>query len=260
MVRRSTALCPMLLRGLLRGLVGVLLGACRPDSAGLGASGTGELEDPSTGTSTTTGETTGSTGPIAPDTTTSTGVVDSGSTGPGTTGDASTSTTGTSSDGVDTEPQPQQVEYCTVANLPIPDNALDGVTSSINVDLLGGGTIVSMQLVIQASHSYVGDLRFDLRKSGEAAIIVIDQPGGGMCNGNGIDVVLHDGGTAPVEDSCVNDGGGTPALGGELIPETTFDPMYMGNELIGTWRLQAFDRAEEDTGTLDAWCLRFTYW
>lgn len=237
----------------------VLFGACTPDSAGVGAGGTAEPDPTTSGMGSTSGEVTGSTGP-APDGTTSIDTVDSTSTGTGSTAEASSGSTSSTSDGADTEAQPQEVEYCTVANLPIPDNDVGGVSSSINVDLVGGGTIVSMQLVIQASHSYVGDLRFDLRKSGESAVIVIDQPGGGMCNGNSIDVVLHDGGTAPVGESCLGDGEGTPALGGELIPETLFDPEFMGDQMIGTWRLLAIDRAQSDTGTLQAWCLRFTYW
>jgi subtilisin-like proprotein convertase family protein len=168
-----------------------------------------------------------------------------------------TGSTGPTLDTADTEEPPQQIEYCAVANLPIPDEDVNGVSSSIEVDLLGGGTIVSLQLVIEATHPFVGDLRFDLRKMG-ATIIVLDRPGGGSCSGNDIDVVLHDGGTAPADASCIDDDVG-PALSGELQPHTAFDPVFAGAQMLGTWRLLASDRAEDDTGTLDSWCLRITY-
>lgn len=228
-----------------------LLPGCNPDASGVGQGGT-EPEPPS---STDTGlDTSGSSGP-PPSTSTTSDASSTTTADPTTTAvDSTTGPDSTTTDASDTEEPPQEVEYCTVANLPIPDNDITGVTSSIDVDLAGGGTIVSLAVVIRATHTFVNDLRFDLRKSSDP-VIVIDRPAG--CTGDDIDVVLHDDATDPVETGCVD--GVVPTLSGELQPHTPLGPVYTGHEMIGTWRLLAIDRAPDDTGTLDAWCLRITY-
>lgn len=254
MVRTAAAL-------VLSATIGV---ACSPDSSGLGDGGTATPLDPS---STSTGppahDTTGSTGPVAPD---DTGLTDTGDPPP--TGDATTGddpATGSSTSAVDTgdtEALPTEVEYCTVAGSPIPDNSPTGVVSSIEVDLLGGGTIVSLGVVLQATHTWVGDLRFVLRKD-TAELIVIDRPeapDGTTCNGDDIDVLLYDAAADPIADQCLDDGvGPPPALAGELQPEYPLDPVYAGMQMVGAWRLFVTDNNGMDTGTLDAWCLRITY-
>lgn len=235
-----------------------ICGACSVDTSGLGQGGTAESEaSSSTGPGSGASSGTTTTDP-PPDASTTAASSTTEPVADGTTADPSptTGSTGPTLDTADTEEPPQLIEYCAVPSLPIPDHDPGGVSSDIEVDLLGGGTIVSLQLLIEATHSFVGDLRFDLRKS-DAAIIVIDQPGGGLCSGSDIDVVLHDGGTGPVETSCLDDQ--SPALTGELQPQTPFDPQFTGAQMLGTWRLRAIDRAETDTGTLDAWCLRIIY-
>jgi hypothetical protein len=111
---------------------------------------------------------------------------------------------------------------------------------------------------VQASHTYVGDLRFDLRK-GDAEVLVIDHPGNSGCSGNDIDVVLDDDAFETIDDTCLAEGGGTPAIDGELQPDNPLDLGFAGQQLVGSWRLRVQDNNDEDVGTLDAWCLRFTY-
>ena len=240
--------------------------ACTVDSSGAGqsdagssdSSGTGSSTDPSTGASPgSTGDATSTSGPDpstsdAGNETTSGAEASSGSTDDGGSTDDSNDDDGSTGDGT------SLIEYCTIADTPIPDNNGDGVSSDINVDLAGGGIVQSLELVIEASHSYVGDLRFFLRKGGPE-LVVIDRPGGGGCNGDDIDVALHDGAAQPVGTSCVPDGMGVPALSGELRPELPLNAVFFNQQMLGTWRLRVSDNDGSDTGVLQSWCLRITY-
>ncbi|MEM7152367.1 MAG: proprotein convertase P-domain-containing protein [Myxococcota bacterium] len=171
------------------------------------------------------------------------------------TGDDTDSSGGSTSDGT-TGDGLGMIEYCTIADLPIPDNDGGGVSSDIGVDLAGGGIVQTVELVIVAAHSYVGDLRFDLRK-GEMEIVVIDHPGGGGCDGDDIDVQLHDAASDAVGDACMP--ASVPALSGELRPQLPLNPVFFNQQMLGTWRLRATDDAGGDSGVLQQWCLRFTY-
>ena len=211
---------------------------------------TGELPAATMG-STSSG---GSTGPVA-DETSSGGVGTGGSTSETdpSTGEAESSTGPVG----ETDGGPQQVEYCVVPGLGIPDANPEGVISSLDVDLLGGGVVLSLELVVEVSHSYVGDLRIELRKDLADGVLILDRPGNGDCSGDDIDAVFRDTALATVDGACMN--GVSPALSGEIQPETAMDPALAGLQMVGTWRLHVTDPVPNDTGTLDAWCLRITY-
>jgi hypothetical protein len=222
--------------------------ACNLETSGQGGGDTASV-DP-TDPSTTGGSSTGTTG--APPGS-STGGVDT--TAASTSGPSGTDgSTTASADTADTEEPPTVIMRCNDEDFTIPDFDSTGVTSPI--ELTVDGTIVELRVGIQATHTWVGDLAFELRQ-GEAVLMVMERPLG--CNGNDIDMVLHDDALDTIDESCHDDGRGTPALSGELLPAMPLDPVFGSLPVAGTWRLRAIDGNIEDEGMLTGWCLQITY-
>lgn len=100
--------------------------------------------------------------------------------------------------------------------LAIPDNDPVGVSSDIQVDR--EGTIRKLEVEVNITHTYRGDLRVILDHDGQS-VVLQDRSGGGVDNLNQ---------TFEVAD-------------------------LVGGEMKGQWRLRVEDRAGLDTGTLDSW-------
>ncbi len=142
---------------------------------------------------------------------------------------------------------------CVVANASIPDNSAAGVDSNVNV--ASGGELSDLNVSIDASHTYVGDLIFTLTHDDTGtSVVMIDRPGFPAsnfgCSNDNVDVTMDDDGLAPVEGVC--DPG--PALGGTLIPQNPL-AAFNGEDLSGSWTLNVSDNAGQDLGTLNEWCL-----
>lgn len=135
-----------------------------------------------------------------------------------------------------------------------PDTVTPGVTS-LDIIIADGGILSDLDVSIQATHTWVGDLTFTLEHldTGITAVM-IDRPGVPAstfgCDANNIDVVLDDSAIDPVETACGSD----PALGGTLQPQQPL-AVFNGTPLAGTWRMTVIDNYPSDTGTFDEWCL-----
>ncbi len=105
--------------------------------------------------------------------------------------------------------------------LPIPDNNPAGATSTINVT--SSGRIGTLRAALRIRHTFVGDLRIDLRHGDRAARIY-----------NG-------------------DGGSAHDLFEEIVV-----PDFAGDEVGGAWDLIVTDTANVDTGTIEGWALVYT--
>ncbi len=137
----------------------------------------------------------------------------------------------------------------------IPDN--DPVGLSDTMTIASGGVLTDLDISINTTHTYVGDLIFTLSKVTPAtSSIVIDRPGrvasGFGCSGNNIVTTLDDAGLSPVENECA---AAVPTIGAG--PFTPNNPLSIFNALnsTGDWVLNVTDNAGVDTGTLDQWCL-----
>lgn len=159
--------------------------------------------------------------------------------------------------------QPGPPARCRTANLAIPDNDPGGVTDSLVVS--GSGSAVSsLELYIDLTHSFVGDLRLLLTHvdTGTSAVVV-DRPlraGSGFgCSGNDMDLTLADGEALTIEDDCTNVTASPAYLtNGRYRPgDPPADLMasFGGESLDGTWTLNVSDNAGFDTGILGSWCL-----
>jgi subtilisin-like proprotein convertase family protein len=116
-------------------------------------------------------------------------------------------------------PAPTTATYSNTTAAPIPDNAPAGVSRDIRVT--DTGAIRTMQVAVDITHTYRGDLTLVLSKVGGSEVILLRGDGSSEAN---------------------------------LV--RTFDVTnFLGQELSGTWRLKVVDEARNDVGTLNFWRL-----
>jgi len=143
---------------------------------------------------------------------------------------------------------------CRAPGLQIPDASPPGVTDTLTVP--GSGAISDLNVSLNVTHPFVGDLSFILTHvdTGTSARIV-DRPGVPAlrfgCDGADIVATLDDAAASPVENECADT---TPTINGTFSPNEAL-AAFNGEDLNGTWTLTAIDSAAPDPGTLNAWCL-----
>jgi subtilisin-like proprotein convertase family protein len=143
---------------------------------------------------------------------------------------------------------------CSSPNVAIPDNNPAGVTNDLV--LANGGTIDDLDVSVQMTHSWVGDVIFTLQHVDTGTTVTFyDRPGVPAstfgCSGDNVDATLDDEAATLVEDEC---GAGVPAIDGTFIPNNLL-AAFDGEDRAGTWRITASDLASGDTGTLNTWCV-----
>lgn len=133
----------------------------------------------------------------------------------------------------------------------IPDSGGGDVSSTFT--FAGCNGISDVNIGVQATHSWVGDLIFTVQSPGGTSVAVIDRPGvpasGAGCSGDNIDAILDDQAATPVEDECAM---ATPTIDGTFIPNNALSA-FNGEDSNGTWMITVSDNASGDTGTLDDW-------
>lgn len=145
---------------------------------------------------------------------------------------------------------------CRNAGLNILDNgfAVDGLT------VTKSGTIQSMRVYLDVTHTFVNDLVFTLEQGNtNKKITLIRNPvtsSGGDCSGDNIDVWLSDSYSTPVNNSCLNSL--IPTISGFKRPYMLLSP-YNGEQMAGQWELVVSDTRPGDSGRLNVWCLEFQY-
>jgi zinc metalloprotease ZmpA len=104
--------------------------------------------------------------------------------------------------------------------LPIPDNNSTGVTS--NLAVTGNGTVSSLSLSLNITHTFRGDLVVTLLAPSGATFVVSNRAGGSADN---------------------------------LVITNQAITAFNGSTAAGTWRLRVQDLAGVDVGTLNSWSL-----
>ncbi len=139
---------------------------------------------------------------------------------------------------------------CFSLNTGIPDNTPAGVDSTLNVS--DSGELSSLDVTVDATHTWVGDLIFTLSKDG-TDVVLMDRPGftgtGFGCSGDNISATFTDSSVTPVEDECGTD----PAITGDLQPQQPLSG-FAGTEYSGDWTMTVSDNAAGDTGALTEVC------
>ncbi|MBL0040216.1 MAG: proprotein convertase P-domain-containing protein [Xanthomonadales bacterium] len=145
--------------------------------------------------------------------------------------------------------------FCATPNLAIPDNIPAGVTSDLVI--ASGTTITDLNVKIESTHTWVGDLIYKLTNvTSGTTVTIVDRPGvpasTNGCSGNDINTTLDDeaaGGA--VETQCA---GSAPTISGTFTPSNPLSA-FDGQLRAGTWRLTVSDNAGADLGTLTRWCI-----
>lgn len=143
---------------------------------------------------------------------------------------------------------------CRSPALSIPDNNPSGITDTMTVT--DSGTLASLRLSLNVTHTYIGDLRLTLSKGG-TTVQVVNRPrdGAGNCSGDDMVLTLDDGAATAVQPACVSGTGQAYTVGASYRPANPLTA-FAGASLAGDWSLQVVDSANLDTGSLVEWCLR----
>ncbi|WP_223786952.1 fibronectin type III domain-containing protein [Marinicella meishanensis] len=145
-------------------------------------------------------------------------------------------------------------EICLVQNFSIPDNDPAGVDMQLVVG--DAGNILDLLVEVKADHTWVGDLIFTLtHEDTGTAVTLMDRPGftgtGFGCGNDNVDAIFDDASGLPVESECAAT---PPAIGGVVQPQQALSA-FIGEDIGGTWTLNANDNAGFDTGQLTSLCL-----
>lgn len=147
-----------------------------------------------------------------------------------------------------------EYRFCSVANVPIPDDNTIHLLDII--DLPEYGSINDLNVYVKANHTYVGDLSFTLQHAESGvSVTMIDRPGHPTtyfgCRGDNIDATLDDGASLAVETACASS---IPAISGSFYPNNPLNS-FDGNIFGGTWNMFVRDHVIGENGTLIEWCL-----
>ncbi|MGB1253040.1 MAG: GEVED domain-containing protein, partial [Candidatus Promineifilaceae bacterium] len=144
-------------------------------------------------------------------------------------------------------------DLCNTSTLAIPDNSSAGIVSSQTISQ--NGTLSDLNVSIELTHTYVGDLVITLEHAdSNSTVTIIDKPtsnGTSSCGGNNISAIFDDAATNIAETTCSTT---DPALSGLLKPNGTLSS-FNGDNFAGTWNLKVSDLASNDIGSITQWCL-----
>jgi|GEM_PF-1943209 len=148
------------------------------------------------------------------------------------------------------------VEQCSLASIAIPDGNTNGVSQDIMVP--NGGSITDIDVSLDISHTYVGDLFVSISHGG-TTVVLMDRPGVPNstygCSRNNIDCTFDDQSlNGTVEDICNNS---NPTYSGDYEPEESLSA-FNGMNPSGIWTIFASDVETPDPGTINEWCLDIT--
>ena len=134
------------------------------------------------------------------------------------------------------------------------------ITSTISVT--DTGNVADLDVELDISHTWVGDLTVVLEHGGESADLLV-QPGdaddGTGCgdSSDGAVFFVDDQGTdGSTEDAPAGPGGTDPAYakGGRYTPNSPLS-VFNGQDLSGDWVLSVWDDGAGDIGTLNVWSI-----
>lgn len=129
---------------------------------------------------------------------------------------------------------------------PRPINDAGTITSTIFIT--DGRTISDLNVRLNLTHTFVGDLRVSLRGPGGETILLTDRRGGS--GDNYTNTRFDQGGAQPIS-------AGSAPFSGTFRPEEELS-VYNGLAASGLWTLTIQDMRATDAGTLNSWSLEMT--
>lgn len=149
--------------------------------------------------------------------------------------------------------------YCDSLSQPalIQDGNPAGVTNTITIP--AGGTINDLNVRLDISHPFVGDLVVTLRhvETG-TTVTLLNRPGLSYltdgCFEADVSCTFDDAATQSADSQCTPSSAAGGAIDGGFTPTTPLSA-FNGQSLAGQWQLNVSDRATGDVGSLLGWCL-----
>jgi M6 family metalloprotease-like protein len=126
-------------------------------------------------------------------------------------------------DFVTTRPAPTEIILEEAPGAHIPDDDPTGITRTLAAQ--AAGTVDSLEVTLDITHTYIGDLKIDLRSPAGTTATLHDRSGGSADN---------------IDRTC------TPATTPSLND-------FAGQPAAGDWQLKVVDAAGRDVGKLNAW-------
>jgi len=137
----------------------------------------------------------------------------------------------------------------------IPDDDPTSQSAVSQIAVPTGGRIDHLQVVLNLTHTFAGDLVARLTSPAGTTIDLFERPGipygnSGMAWSAQDPVTFDDAATASIQDL----GNGSGTVSGSFVPD---EPLaaFAGEDRAGTWSLRLTDEAAGDTGTLNGWSL-----
>jgi len=146
--------------------------------------------------------------------------------------------------------------YCDSLSGPaiIPDNDPAGISNTITIP--NSGVIADLNVMLDITHTYVGDLKVTLRHVDAGTMVtLLDRPGipatTDGCNGHDLSCTFDDQAGRHAQTECRS---APPAIDGSVTPLGPLSS-FGGQSVAGMWRLNVSDNAAQDVGSLFGWCL-----
>ncbi|HSH02645.1 MAG TPA: M36 family metallopeptidase [Anaerolineae bacterium] len=151
---------------------------------------------------------------------------------------------------------PGTVSCTTYSSGDIPKSLPNGTASVSSVlNVSGSDTIVDLNVIVNATHPWVGDLSLTLAKQNTGTSVqIMNRPGVPAsnygCSGDNIGATFDDEAGTSVESSCASS---APTINGSVSPNNALSA-FDGQSGNGTWVLTMADAyTSADAGTLNSW-------
>jgi len=145
---------------------------------------------------------------------------------------------------------PETKTYPVTAGIAIPDEDATGITSTFTVP--DSGTILDVNVGLDISHTYNGDLIIGLTHNGTTVLLRSPQ---NNINDNGYDVIVDDEGAGGSLGSINLAGGSSLVTSPPSYTPSEALSAFDGMDKQGDWTLSVSDNVGQDTGTLNSWSL-----
>lgn len=156
-----------------------------------------------------------------------------------------------------------QVVTCINPAMTVPDSSPTGISVPIEVIASSGLLVEGVELDLDITHPWVGDLVVTLTAPDGQIVVLLDRPGlpsSGFpgpfgCGGADLLATFTDSSAVPAESLCSTTA--VPVLTGTLAPAQSLGALA-GLPAAGVWWLTVSDASIADEGVLRAACLRVT--
>lgn len=127
------------------------------------------------------------------------------------------------------------------------------ITDTLTIER--GGRLADLDLFVDATHTWVGDVRMKLKHNASNTEIDLFNANNPNCWGDNINLTLDDEATDALAGACT---GNTPAFPGNRYQPVAALSAFDGKAFGGLWTLTVIDDVQGDTGQLRKWCLNVT--